>query len=258
MSYTAIIVEPREHKALPYVLENFLKNLSEEWSFILFHGNKNVEFVTDLLNGRLRAHQHRIRRIQMNVDNLTLDDYNNLFKYNRSFYDCIPTETFLVFQTDSVLFEKNKHLINAFLQYDYVGAPWNHYPRPNELVGNGGLSLRKKSKMLEIMEKEGKNDLPEDVYFSCPQHVSIYKPSFTDALFFSVEEVFHAVSFGCHKPWGRYYRDMLYDMHEEVRELYKYNDVLPIIRPANECHRNKLGLGSPPCDSSGEIGRAHV
>ena len=39
--YTAIIVEPREHPALEYVLQNFNDNLSNEWQFILFYGNKN-------------------------------------------------------------------------------------------------------------------------------------------------------------------------------------------------------------------------
>jgi hypothetical protein len=225
MLYTAIIVEPREHKALPYVLENFMKNLSEEWSFIIFHGNKNLQLIHNIINDKLRAHKHRIKLISLNVDNLTIGDYNNLFKYNKSFYDCIPTETFLVFQTDSIIIEKYKRLINIFLHYDYVGAPWGHYPRPNELVGNGGLSLRKKSKMLEIMEKEGKNDQPEDVYFSCPENVSINKPCFDEALLFSIEEVFNRVSFGCHKPWYRHYGNTLYDMHEEVRELYKHNDI---------------------------------
>ena len=40
--YTAIILEPREHKALEYVLNNFLDNLSDEWNFIVFHGSKNI------------------------------------------------------------------------------------------------------------------------------------------------------------------------------------------------------------------------
>ena len=225
MLYTAIIVEPREHKALPYVLENFLKNLSEEWSFIIFHGNKNLEFVNTIIEEKLENYKHRIRLISLNVDNLSINDYNNLFKYNKQFYECIPTETFLVFQTDTIIIEKHKYLINMFLDYDFVGAPLNHYPRGNERVGNGGLSLRKKSKMLEIMEKEGSNHYPEDVYFSCPQNVAIRKPSFTEALLFSVEEVFNGISFGCHKPWFRGYGNSLYDMHEEVRELYKYNDI---------------------------------
>ena len=48
--YTAIIVEPRKHKALSFVLQNFLKNLpEEEWSFIIFHGNKNLDYINYIL-----------------------------------------------------------------------------------------------------------------------------------------------------------------------------------------------------------------
>ena len=36
--YTAVIVEPREHKALSFVLNNFLENLSDEWNIIIMHG----------------------------------------------------------------------------------------------------------------------------------------------------------------------------------------------------------------------------
>ena len=73
----------------------------------------------------------------MNVDNLTIRDYNRLFT-NKSFYDYIPTETFLIFQTDTMIFKEHKNLINNFLEYDYVGAPWLACKQ----VGNGGLSLR--------------------------------------------------------------------------------------------------------------------
>ena len=60
MLYTAIIVEPREHKALPYVLENFLNNLSDDWSFIIFHGNLNLKFIINIINEKLSKHVNRI------------------------------------------------------------------------------------------------------------------------------------------------------------------------------------------------------
>ena len=233
MLYTAVIVEPRQHKAFPYVLENFLNNLSNDWSFIIFHGNLNLKFIVNIINGKLIKHVHRIKLINLNVDNLTVDKYSNLLKYSKYFYDCIPTETFLVFQTDTIIFEKHKHLINNFLHYDYVGAPWNNAPcnkNKNDCVGNGGLSLRKKSKMLEIMKKQGKNDYPEDVYFSCYDSVSIHKPTFNDASLFSIEEIFSEMSFGCHKPWCGMMSNnefLLYNTYEEVKELYKYNDIPP-------------------------------
>ena len=106
MLYTAIIVEPRKHKALPFVLENYLTNLSEDWSFIIFHGKKNLEFIINIINDKLNKHIHRIRLMNLDVDNLTINDYNNLLKYNKHFYDSIPTEIFLVFQTDSISIKK--------------------------------------------------------------------------------------------------------------------------------------------------------
>lgn len=222
-TYTAIIVEPRCHKALSFVLENFTSNLSDEWSFIIFHGNQNIDFVIDIVDTKLKAHKNRIQLINLKVDNLSIDDYNRLFKYNKEFYAHIPTETFLVFQTDTIIFKKHRHLINEFLKYDYVGAPWGYHPRENLAVGNGGLSLRKKSKMLEIMESEGESDAPEDVYFSDPKHVSIYKPSKQEAMFFSVEQIFHPVSFGCHKPWMG--SSQLRYVHDEANILFELNDV---------------------------------
>ena len=223
--YTAIIIEPRQHKALPFVLENFLNNLSEDWSFIIFHGKTNLEFIINIINYKLSRFMHRIRLINLNVDNLTINAYNNLLKYNKSFYNCIPTETFLIFQTDSIIIKKYKHLINDFLHYDYVGAPFFFCNNIN--VGNGGLSLRKKSKMIEIMEKEGKNNRPEDVYFSCCESVAIYKPLVNDAMLFSIEEIHSEMSFGCHKPWKSTNQLFLYEKYDEVKQLYMYNDILP-------------------------------
>ena len=48
--YTAVIVEPRKHAALSFVLENFLKNLSNEWNIIIFHGNLNIDFVNNIIS----------------------------------------------------------------------------------------------------------------------------------------------------------------------------------------------------------------
>jgi hypothetical protein len=47
--YTAVIIEPREHKALSFVLKNFLENLSDEWNIIIMHGNNNAKFINNIL-----------------------------------------------------------------------------------------------------------------------------------------------------------------------------------------------------------------
>ena len=200
--YTAIIVEPRKHASFSFVLENFLKILSSEWNIIIFHGRLNNEYVNNIILNKLDHYKDRISTINLNVENLKPSEYSFLFKQN-FFYNKIPTETFLVFQTDTIIFEKNKELINIFLKYDYVGAPWGSSVKGiNNFVGNGGLSLRKKSKMLEIIKNDiDKYNLPEDVYFSCTDKVKLFKPSKEEAKLFSVEYLFSGVTFGTHQPW---------------------------------------------------------
>ena len=231
--YTAIIVEPREHPALEFVLNNFVSNLSDEWNIIVFHGNKNIDFLKKIIENNLHT---RISLINLQVDNLTINDYNNLFMKSTILYDNIPTETFLVFQTDTIIFEKHKHLINDFLKYDYVGAPIKHNATPQPIwVGNGGLSLRKKSKMLEIMNNEPYQNIPEDFFFSLPTSVSIYKPSVNEAKFFSVEAIFNEVSFGCHQIWINDKYNELCEMYPEAKELSRLN-------LSNFSNKNKLDI----------------
>jgi hypothetical protein len=101
---------------------------------------------------------------------------------------------------------KNKNYIYYFINknYDYVGAPWRPGLVGGGLVGNGGLSLRKKSKMLEIINKIPYNGWNEDIYFSAITYkvgFNISLPSFEEAKKFSVETVFSHDTFGVHNPW---------------------------------------------------------
>ena len=95
--------------------------------------------------------------IGLNVENLDITEYSRLLATKSVIYDHILSDIFLVFQTDSMILPANKQIINEFLNYDYVGAPWlvTNYPltKNSSFIGNGGFSLRRKSKMLEIVEK---------------------------------------------------------------------------------------------------------
>ena len=206
--YTAIIVEPRKHKALDYVLTNFYNNLSEDWQIIIFHGKNNIKFIQNIIT---KFDKSRIKLINLNVNNLSLNEYCHLF-YNKWLYDNIQTETFLVFQTDTLICPQYKHLINDFLKYDYVGAPWDekiiHDIKTlyggKDLIGNGGLSIRKKSKMLDILNKHSFYHkqgwlINEDIYFSI--HTT-NKPSLEEAKNFSIEMLYNDKAFGIHKAYN--------------------------------------------------------
>jgi len=140
---------------------------------------------------------------------------------NKSFYDFIDTETFLIFQTDSLIIKENKHLINDFLEYQYVGAPWR-----NGKVGNGGLSLRKKSKMIEIIDKVNVDNQNEDLFFSQQDQVDMYIPNFYKAKKFSVETVFSESPFGVHNCYNYLDKDklnFLISKYPDINELRRLN-----------------------------------
>ena len=208
------MVEPRKHLAYELVLRNFLDNLNDDWQFHLFVGNENEEYVQAIVEkiGDPRVCIHNI-----GIPNLTGITYSKLFA-EPFLYSMIPTETFLVFQTDSIVNPQHKHRIYDFLEYDYVGAPWRVYPAGQ--VGNGGLSLRKKSKMLEIIRRQEWNGtINEDLYFSF--YPGLYKPSASQAANFSVESVYSESSFGLHNCWTQGLTD------EQMANLLKMYPLLP-------------------------------
>jgi hypothetical protein len=166
-------------------------------------------------------YKNRISKINLNVENLSINDYNNLL-INKLFYDIIPTEYFLIFQTDSMICESNKELINNFIKYDYVGAPWKYnisdYNESN--IGNGGLSLRKKNAMIECIKNNNYKNENEDMFFANCKN--LVKPSFDDAKKFSIESIYeNQNSFGVHKPWDRLNKDEMDSLNKTCKGLNK-------------------------------------
>lgn len=193
---TAVIVEFRKTDALPFVVRNALDNLNAtEWDILIFHGKQNGDWLKAIIDKDFAADKTRIQLQQLDHDNMTQPQYSDMLM-TKEFYEKIPTETFLIFQTDSLICAPHKDLIKNYMEYDYVGAPWK-----NQIVGNGGFSLRKKSPIIKMIETCPK--IPgEDAYFAsgCPQF-SLKKPDFEKAKEFSIETVYNPKSFGIHKPW---------------------------------------------------------
>lgn len=89
----------------------------------------------------------------------SIAEYNQLLT-SAKFWNNITEEHVLIIQHDSALLRKG---LDEFAEYDYIGAPWKFEPK----VGNGGLSLRRKSAMLKVIENVPYNGTDnEDVYFA--------------------------------------------------------------------------------------------
>jgi hypothetical protein len=201
--HTAIIIEPRTHKALPFVLKNIQDNLPD-WGIVLFHGNQNKSMVQSL-------NLTRTTLVQLPLDNMTKKQYTEFMK-SSFFFENVPTELFLIIQCDGMIIPRYKDMIHDFLKYDYIGGPVDNH------VGDGGFSLRRKSKMMDILKTSPKRSLPEDIVFS--SSTQLKKPSVCEASRFCLQSVWSTQSFGCHQPWKYFPLDQLFAEYPEIKELY--------------------------------------
>ncbi len=193
--FAVVIVEPREHPWLKYVLYN-MAHIYDGISIglIIYHGTKNRAFLDSITEDWTG-----VVYCDLGVENLTISDYNNLL-VSPDFWDFTQTHV-LIFQADTFIRRK---IPQKFFQWDYVGAPWVHNPKGiNKRVGNGGFSLRRVSAMKDITlthKYSPITDGAEDVYFS--RYTQTNKvPSVEIAREFSIEVIYHNNPCGLHKAW---------------------------------------------------------
>jgi hypothetical protein len=194
----AVIIEPRIHRHLEYVLRNVMHFLGEGWGLQVFAGQSNARFISEIVKDWGYVHL-----FTLDFANLTRRQFRNLRK-TAAFWREIPGENLLCFEVDSILCRPG---IDEFLGYDYVGAPWHEYfsPSPRVRVGNGGLSLRRRSTMIEICEPIIVDRIEsEDCFFAIHLQLNAdrYKVAPVDvARRFSVETMYHPSPLGFHKAW---------------------------------------------------------
>ena len=208
----AVLIEFRSFPHLEFTIRNTINKLGNKWNYTVVCGLDNEQFITVICNDI----SPDIRIIVYPYTNLNPDSYSMLLA-TEEFWNKFIGDKILIYQEDSCIFNRN---IDEFLEYDFVGAPWPHYEDKYD-VGNGGLSLRSKRAMLQIIEKKNilntnyhaitKNYMenvnikipPEDVYFS--KNIKDLKlgniPCSDEAKKFSVESIFYHKPFGGHNFW---------------------------------------------------------
>ena len=216
----AVIVEFRSTPLLVTVILNIIQNIPEDWPAQIFHTTSNSQFIR---TSRLAKYIQTGKIILTQLDEYSgsFAHYINLLFGNISFWQLVQGEKSQFFQIDSIMCSNSPHKITDYLEYDYVGAPWAHF---QGLVGNGGFSLRSKSKTITLLQKtfnsssryDGNEN--EDVWYArnmptvghvAPSHV---------AKSFAVETIFYPYPMGVHKTELR------------VTELKQLCDVCPEAR----------------------------
>lgn len=171
-----LIVEPREDKNLEFTVRNWMHYVGassdHKYSLVVCHSKKNRAFVEKLLEGSPGA-----TLVELEQDDLRGQAYSNLMT-DADFWRRLPCERLLLVQTDTLCLGGPG--LAEVEDCDYVGAPWwlscpktgylfkqGQGPyRPSacdqgwglpelwpQLVGNGGLSLRNKSAMIQCCER---------------------------------------------------------------------------------------------------------
>ena len=202
-----------------------MSNLDENWSPIIYTSKKGLEYYQRNLGSIAQ-----IRHLKdLDVMKFHIDIYNNIMK-KPEFWSDINGYKCLVIQDDGILLRKG---IQKFEEYDYIGASWadcvaNEFIKNNiskELVGNGGISLRTVSKMIEVATKFNKEktwlfyknvtQVPEDVYFvnGLNKLKNVNLPNFETGKAFASEQICHYTSLGIHKMWA-------YQMGEIVQTYF--------------------------------------
>jgi FkbM family methyltransferase len=184
---TAVIVEPRFLKHLPFVINDFYKKLGQGWKVVFYCGEGLKNIWLDLINNE----DIEIRELK-----------NNCYKYNeycdfiksKELWENLYGDYVLVFTANSTIINKPPYTIDYYMSLNksYIGGNqcylWNEMKReniyPQSCNFQGGLSLRKRLDMIKIIDTFGSQKTLEN----CGESKSLL----TDA-----EDVYFAI--GCYK-----------------------------------------------------------
>jgi hypothetical protein len=148
---TAVILDPRFNPLMEAVIRNFMYFMNpREWNLCIVSYSGYRKVIKSIFpNCIFMAIDEKYIYMKDNIPNIKIESYNEIF-LNKYFWKSLPGEHILIFQTDCIMFNM---FPDYYLLYDYCGA--NYYTQNALLYGgiNGGCSLRKKSVMIECIEK---------------------------------------------------------------------------------------------------------
>ncbi|EJT73226.1 hypothetical protein GGTG_10073 [Gaeumannomyces tritici R3-111a-1] len=164
----ALLIENRPNPILAPLMLHFISVVPPDWRFRFMGSIESVEWLN-----RSVAIQEQVSAGKLDLtyipSNMTTGSQEEISRFLTTLwlYETVlqPAEHLLVFQTDSILCANSRKNLNDFLEYDWIGAPWNPEGR---FGGNGGLSIRRVSAMIQVLREQKRVDgtEPEDVWLA--------------------------------------------------------------------------------------------
>lgn len=168
VSKLAFLVEDRPLPHLVPLLLHFISILPADWPFLFMGSNTSISAIQHSASAKsyISTGKLRLANIPTNMSTSNQEMISRFFTTAWVYESLLaPAEWLLVFQTDSIICANSIHTIDHFLGYDWVGAPWE---MEKPWGGNGGLSLRRISRVLEVLthQKRPHDSKPEDLWLS--------------------------------------------------------------------------------------------
>lgn len=152
-----VLVESRDHPDLEPALRNFSCMLPYA-SLCIMHSEKNKKRILKILGpGPTNVNLVQLPEPFGRDECMALWTSENFWKNFENF------SRVLIFNIDTGI---RQNTILRFMQYDYVGAHWEHQPTPDPRVfqGNGGFSLRNPRIMAAICKERCPVPSSEDIW----------------------------------------------------------------------------------------------
>ncbi|KAI9646481.1 hypothetical protein NHQ30_004474 [Ciborinia camelliae] len=229
----AFMVETRPLPHLPIQLTHMTSVIPSEWTFKFMGSNTSIDYLLQFHHLRDLVASNKLTLVplppQWEVN--SRESISQMFTDPELYKSLSPAEHLLVFQPDAIICTKAPTTLNDFLQYDYIGAPWSG---TSTYGGNGGLSLRRISSILRVLEKERRkpgDGALEDLWLSNSLN-KLEGTIMADAKVsksFSVESVWDEAPLGYHIGWLGVHHGQIWDKPEYVSHIMEYCPEVKII-----------------------------
>jgi len=233
---TALIVEPRDMRRIPLIINHFIFALGDTWKVVFYCGKGLKEKWSSKVNKSVEIRE-------LDTNNLDPCQYSDLLK-RKDLWDTLYGDYVLVFQTDAWIINEYPYTIDYFIKKNvsYIGGnmsyPWLELDFKTEFWNyNGGLSLRKRRDMIKIIERfppqktmDNPNDfdsvpamehMAEDVYFVKGCYLLNLDSGDSDesCSHFAIHTIFYKYAFGIHKPLEHIKQELI-KSYPEIQTAY--------------------------------------